>query len=67
MKKLQASYNNDANEIVEQAMQEKGTIKKINFLIYLAMMSKYIKPTLDEPQMFNEAWNHHNKNLCRKW
>ena len=27
MKKLQASYNDDANKIVKQAMKEKSTIK----------------------------------------
>ena len=34
MKKLQALYNNNANKIIKQAAQEKGTIKNLNFLIF---------------------------------
>ena len=31
------------------------------------MMSSEIKPNLEEPQMFNKAWNHPNKEAQRKW
>ena len=31
------------------------------------MMSNYIKPTLDELQNFNKAWNHPNKESHREW
>ena len=67
MKKLQASYNNDANKIVKQATQEKGTIENLNFLINMAMVFNNIKPTLEEPQRLNKAWNHPNKESHRKW
>ena len=58
MKKLQASYNNDANKIIKQATKEKGAIENLNFLINVAMVSNGIKPTMEEPQTFNKAWNH---------
>ena len=61
MKKLQASYNDDANKIVEQYTKEKGAIENLSFVVDLAMVSSNIKATLDEPQMFNKAWNHPNK------
>ena len=64
--KLQALYSNNANKILEQTKQEKSAIKKLNFLIDLAMVSNYIKPILDEPQMFNKAWNHPNEESHRK-
>ena len=35
MKKLQASYNNDANKIVKQATQKKNAIENLNFVINL--------------------------------
>ena len=31
------------------------------------MVSNNIEPTLEGPRMFNEAWNHPNKDSCRKW
>ena len=53
-------YNDDANKIVKQAMQEKNAIKNINFLINLAMVTNDTKPAPEEPQTFNEAWSHPN-------
>ena len=67
MKMLQTKQNKDAKKIVKQATQEKGTNESLNFLINLAIVSNNIKSTLDEPQMFNKAWNHHNKGSHRKW
>ena len=67
MKKLQPLNYNYTNKIVKQATQEEGAIEHLNFLINLAMVSSNIKPTLDEPQMFNEAWNHPNEESCKKW
>ena len=64
MKKLQALYNDNANKIIEQAMQEKSAIENLNFLIE-AMVTKDIKPTPEEPQTFKEAWNHPNKDSCK--
>ena len=67
LKKLQASNNNDANKTVKQATHVKGAIKNLNFLIDLAMLSNDIKLTMEEPQTFNEAWNHPINESCRKW
>ena len=60
MKKLQASYNNDANKIVKESAQEKVK-KKLNYSIHLAiiaMVAEDTKPTKDETKTFNIAWNH---------
>ena len=65
MKKLQALYNDEANNIVEQALQEKRAIKNLNFLIDLAMDSNDTKPTLKEPQTFNKVWSHPNEDSCK--
>ena len=67
MKKLQASYNNNANKIVKQAKQEKGVIKNLNFLINLAMATSNTKPVPEEPKNFTKALNHPNGNSCTKW
>ena len=66
MKKLQASYNNNANKIVKQAAQEKNTNKNSIFLIDLAIVASDNKPSLDEPQMFKDAWNHPNERISKK-
>ena len=61
IKKLQASYSDDANKTVKQATQEKCVIKNSNFLINLARVSSNTNPSLDELKTFNEAWNHFSK------
>ena len=66
MKNLQALYNADANKTVKQATEEKCHLK-FKFLNDLAMMTSDIKSKLEEPQMFNEAWNHPNEESHRKW
>ena len=63
MKKLQSSYNNGVNKIVEQAMKEKSAIKNLNFLINLTMMTIINKPVPEEPITFNKAWDRPNKNF----
>ena len=63
--KLQASYNDDANKIVEQATKEKNAIKYLKFLINLAMVTNHTKSTSEELQTFNDAWNHPNKDSCK--
>ena len=67
IKKLQTSYNDNADTIVKQAVQEKSAIKNSNFLIDVAMVSYDTKQTLKESQMFNKAWNHPKKDSLRKW
>ena len=67
MKKLQASYNADANKIVEHATQEKSDIENLNFLVDLAMATSCTKPVPEEPKTFAKAWNHPNVNPCAKW
>ena len=67
MKKLQALYNDNANKIVKQAAWEESTNENLNFLIDLVIVESGTKPSLDEPQTFNEAWNHPNKESWRKW
>ena len=67
MKKLEASYNVDANNIIDQATNEKSVIKNSNFLIDLSMMTTNTKPVPEEPKTFSEAWNHPNPNSHAKW
>ena len=58
MKKLQASYNENANKIVTEVTQEKSAKENLIFLINLAtfvMVAEDTKQTEDEPQAFNEA------------
>ena len=62
MKKLQASYNNNANKIVEQATQEKSANKNLNSIIDLAVVTSSTKPVPKEPKTFNKAWDHLNAN-----
>ena len=67
MKKLQASYNDNANEIIEQAMNEKSAIEYLNFLIDLSVVTTNTKPVHEEPKTFDKAWKHSNPNSCAKW
>ena len=67
MKKLQPSYNNDANKILKQVTQEKRAMEHLNFLNDLAMLYNDIKPTLKEPKTFNKVCNYPNKESLRKW
>ena len=67
MKKLQASYNDNANKIVKQAMNENRAIKNLNFLINLSLVTTNTKPVPEEPKTFTKAWNHPNPNSCAKW
>ena len=67
MKKLQASYNNDANKIIKQATWEKSAIENLNFLIDLDMVTTDTKPIPEEPKTFTKAWNHPNANSQAKW
>ena len=70
MRKLQASYNDDANKIVKEAAQEKSAKENLIFLIDLAtifMLAMETKPTKHEPQTFNKAWNHHHSKSQRIW
>ena len=50
--------------IVPTTLLKKQVKKKVpkifNFLIDPAMVTSNTKPTVDEPQTFNEAWNHPN-------
>ena len=59
MKKLQASYNNDATKVIKEATQVKVS-KNLNFLINLAMVTTDTMPVPEEPVSFIEAWNHPN-------
>ena len=59
MKKPQASYNDYANKIIEDATHGKIS-KNLNFLIDLAMITTEYVPVPEEPASFNEAWNHPN-------
>ena len=56
MKKLLASYNNNANKI-KDATQVKVT-KNLNFLIDLAMVAAETILVPEEPASFNKTWNH---------
>ena len=58
MKKLQASYNDDVNKIVDQALKEKSAIENLNFLINLAVVMNDTKPVPKELKTFNKAWDH---------
>ena len=66
MKKLQASYNDNANKIIEQATK-KGAIKELNFLINLSMVNTDTKLVPEEPKTFAKAWNHPNANSHATW
>ena len=66
MKKLQASYNDDANKIIKEGTNVKTT-KNLNFLIDLAMITTKSVPVPEEPTSFNEAWNHPDITCHEKW
>ena len=66
MKKLQASYNHDANKIIEESTDVK-TSKNLNFLIDLAMITTESVSVPEEPTSFNEAWNHADVTCREKW
>ena len=55
VKQLQASYNDDANKIIKQAMNKKSAIENLNFLIDLSMVTTDNKPVLEEPKSFTKA------------
>ena len=55
MRKLQASYNEDANKIIKEATQDKNAIKNLNFLIDLTMVTSDTKPIPEEPMTFAKA------------
>ena len=51
MKKLQASYKEDVNKIIQKAIQDKA-IKNLSFLINLAMVTTDTMPVPEEPTTF---------------
>ena len=59
MKKLHASYNNDVNKIIKEAMQVKVS-ENLSFLVDLRIVTTNTMPVPEEPVTFNEAWNHPN-------
>ena len=63
MKNLQASHDENANNIVDHATWEKAMKENFILSIYLATIATVAEDTVpseDEPQTFNEAWNHSN-------
>ena len=61
MEDLQALYNENANNMIEQVAQEEGTKRKFSSLIVLAtttMAAKDTKSMENEPQIFKKARNH---------
>ena len=67
MKKLQTSYNFNANKIVKQATKEESAIKNLNLIINLAIETKDTKTVPEEPKSFTKACNHPNANYHIKW
>ena len=68
MKKLQASYNDNADKIIKDATHVKVS-KNLNFLIDLAMVTTDSVAVPEEPASFNKAWNHPNatsREKCQK-
>ena len=55
MRKLQASYNEDANKIIKEATQDKNAIENLNFLIDLVMVTSDTKPVPEKPMTFTKA------------
>ena len=66
MKKLQPSYNDDANKIIKQATNEKSAIENLNFFIDLSLVITDTEPIPEEPNIFTKAWNHPNPNSHAK-
>ena len=48
MKKLQASYNDNANKIIKQSVKEKDAIKNLNLLMNIDMVANKTKLTPEE-------------------
>ena len=67
MKKFQALYNNNANNIIKWAMKEKSAMENLNFLIDLIMVTNDTKSVPEEHKTFNKAWDHPNENSHKKW
>ena len=55
MEKLQALYNDDANKIIKQAMNEKWAIENLNFFIDLSMVTTDTECVPEEPKTFTKA------------
>ena len=66
MKKLQASYSDDAKNVVEKVAQEKSAKENLKFMIDLAMVAEVTKPTEDEPQPIIKAWDYSNSKSRQK-
>ena len=66
MKKLQASYNDEANKVIKDSTHVIAT-KNLNFLINLAMVTTNYVPVPEEPASFNKALNHPNTTSWEKW
>ena len=66
MKKIQASYNDDDNKILEEGTHVKTT-ENLNFLIDLAMITTESVSVPEETTSFNEAWNHPDITCWEKW
>ena len=73
---VKATPKTTINAIVVCAMKElqlqasnkrKNSINNLKFLIDLAMVTNTTKPAPEEPQTFNKAWNHLNKDFHKKW
>ena len=61
MKKLQALCNVNVNKTIKKAIKEKSAIKYLNFPMNLTMVASCTKPVPEEPQTFNAALDHPNK------
>ena len=66
MKKLQASYNDDANKIIKEGTNVK-TSENLIFLIDLAMITTQSVSIPEESASFNKAWNHPDITCQEKW
>ena len=61
MRNFLAFYNVDSNKILEQHKKETAMKENKNFIIYLSSIGIVVedrKPTVEETQTFNKAWNH---------
>ena len=70
MKNLQASYNNDATNIIEIAKEDKASQDNINFLFVLLVISLVAEnkeATEEEPITFDKACNHADEELQRNF
>ena len=62
---FQASIDEDAIKIMKHAKQEKSAKENLIFLIDMATIAIAAKDkmtTKEEPKMFDEAWNHAQRN-----